>query len=90
MWVVKDKYKDVRGIARSSVWDTEKFPVKLELHPPLSPYLLDIVLDIIAEDVGDVLPWTMMFADDVVLNGRARREVEKMLEDWKKVSVVRG
>ena len=90
--LVKDMYKDVKTIVRSSVGDTEKFPVKVGLHQgsALSPYLFDIVLDIITEDVRDVSPWTMMFADDVVLCGRSRQEVETKLEDWRRVLEERG
>ena len=57
--LVKDMYmlyKDVRNFVRSSVGETKKCPVNVGLHQgsALSPYLFDIVLDIITEDVRDV------------------------------------
>ena len=59
-------YKEVKTLVRSSVVVTEKFMMKVGLHQAsvLSPYL---IMDIIAEDVKETPPWSMMFADDLTL-----------------------
>lgn len=47
-----DMYKDVKTFVRSSMGDTGRFTVKVGLHQgsALSPYLFDLVLDVITED----------------------------------------
>ena len=50
--------KDVKTLVRSSVGDTEKFTVQVGLHQglALSPYLFDLVMDVITEDVRGAPP----------------------------------
>ena len=63
----------VKTLVRSSVGDTE-FTVKVGLYQGsvLSPYLFDLIMDVIAEKAKDPLPWSMIFDDDIVLCGRDR------------------
>ena len=79
MRLVLDMNMDVKTLVRSSVGDTEKFMVKVELHQgsALSPYLFDLVMDVIVKDVKEAPPWSMMFADDTALCGYTREEVER-------------
>ena len=53
MRLVQDMYKDVKTLVKSSVGKTENFTVKVGLHQgsALSPYLFDLVMDVITEDV---------------------------------------
>ena len=90
--LVQDMYTDVKTLVRSSVGDTEKFTVKVGLHQgsALSPYLFDLVMDVIAKDVKEAPPWSMMFADDIALCGHTREEVERKTEAWRKVMEERG
>lgn len=47
-------------------------------------------MDVIAEEVKEVPPWNLMFADDMALCGKRREEVEKRTEDWQQVMEERG
>ena len=41
-------------------------------------------MDVISEDTEEGTPWTMLFADDLVICGHSREGLEKRLEDWRK------
>ena len=77
--LVQDMYTDVKTLVRSSVGDMGKFTVKVGLHQgsALRPYLFDLVMDVIAKDVKEAPPLSMMFADDIALCGYTREEVER-------------
>ncbi|KAK3539819.1 hypothetical protein QTP70_013333 [Hemibagrus guttatus] len=42
-----------------------------------------VVMDQLSEEVRQVSPWTMMFADDIVICSESREQVEKNLERWR-------
>ena len=90
--LVQDMYKDVKTLVRSSVGNTEKFTVKVGLHQGsvLSPYLFDLVMGVITKDVKEAPPWSTMFADDIVLCGNTREEVERKTETWRRAMEERG
>jgi hypothetical protein len=90
--LVQDMYKDVKTLVRCSTGDTEKFTVKVGLHQgsALSPYLFILVIDIITEGIRGTPPGDMMFADDIVLCGNTREEVEVKTEAWRRVLEERG
>ena len=48
--MVQDMYK-VKTLVRSSVGDTDEFTVKVGLHQgsALSPYLFDLIMDVVAD-----------------------------------------
>ncbi|XP_046989009.1 uncharacterized protein LOC124594687 [Schistocerca americana] len=77
---------------RSSVGMTKEFLVKVGLHDgsALSPYLFDLVMDVLVKDVKKEAPWNMMFADDVVLREQSIDRLEEKLEDWRKALEERG
>ncbi|KAL1457438.1 hypothetical protein WDU94_007671 [Cyamophila willieti] len=77
---------------RSSVGVTEEIPVQVGLHQgsALSPYLFDLIMDILTEDVRKRAPWCMMFADDVVLCEQSAEDLEIELEKWKNALEERG
>ncbi|KAK3515291.1 hypothetical protein QTP70_013489 [Hemibagrus guttatus] len=62
--------------------ETEEFKVEVGLHQgsALSPYLFAIVMDQLSEEVRQESPWTMMFADDIVICSESREQVEENLE----------
>ncbi|KAK3538755.1 hypothetical protein QTP86_015646 [Hemibagrus guttatus] len=83
--VVQDMYERSRTVVRCAVGQTEKFNVEVGLHQgsALSPFLFAIVMDQLSEEVRQESPWTMMFADDIVICSESREQVEENLERWR-------
>ncbi|KAK3517527.1 hypothetical protein QTP70_012602 [Hemibagrus guttatus] len=83
--VVQDMYERSRTVVRCSVVQTEEFKVEVGLHQgsALSPFLFAIVMDQLSEEVRQESPWTMMFADDIVICSEIREQVEENLERWR-------
>ncbi|XP_046994384.1 uncharacterized protein LOC124606446 [Schistocerca americana] len=90
--LVKEMYRGAMTQVRSSVGMTEEFPVKVRLHrgSALSPYLFDLIMDVLVKDVKKEAPWNMMFADDVVPCEQSIDRLEEKLEDWRKALEERG
>jgi len=49
----------------------------------LSPYLFITILDVICQDLLEPAPWTMLYADDVVLCSRNQVDIQEKLQKWK-------
>ncbi|KAK3537061.1 hypothetical protein QTP70_000280 [Hemibagrus guttatus] len=83
--VVQDMYERSRTVVRCAVGQTEEFNVQVGLHQgsALSPFLFAIVMDQLSEEVRQESPWTMMFADDIVICSESREQVEENLERWR-------
>ncbi|KAK3548848.1 hypothetical protein QTP70_021035, partial [Hemibagrus guttatus] len=87
--VVQDMYERNRTVVRCAVGQTEEFNVEVGLHQgsALSHFLFAIVMDQLSEEVRQESPWTMMFADDIVI---CREQVEENLERCRFVLERRG
>ncbi|KAK3542091.1 hypothetical protein QTP86_013424 [Hemibagrus guttatus] len=83
--VVQDMYERSRTVVRCAVGQTEEFKLEVGLHQgsALSPFLFAIVMDQLSEEVRQESPWTMMFADDIVICSESREQVEENLERWR-------
>ncbi|KAK3542878.1 hypothetical protein QTP70_006134 [Hemibagrus guttatus] len=83
--VVQDMYERSRTVVRCAVGQTEEFKVEVGLHQgsALSPFLFAMVMDQLSEEVRQESPWTMMFADDIVICCESREQVEENLERWR-------
>ncbi|KAK3543823.1 hypothetical protein QTP70_030092 [Hemibagrus guttatus] len=83
--VVQDMYERSRTVVRCAVGQTEEFKVEVGLHQgsALSHFLFAIVKDQLSEEVRQESPWTMMFADDIVICSESREQVEENLERWR-------
>ncbi|KAK3559749.1 hypothetical protein QTP86_020747, partial [Hemibagrus guttatus] len=83
--VVQDMYERSRTVVRCAVGQTEEFNVEVGLHQgsALSPFLFAMLMDQLSEEVRQESPWTMMFADDIVICSESREQVEENLERWR-------
>uniref|UniRef100_A0A3B4CLA2 ribonuclease H n=1 Tax=Pygocentrus nattereri TaxID=42514 RepID=A0A3B4CLA2_PYGNA len=83
--VVQDMYEDSETVVRCAVGVTNGFKVKVGFHrgSALSPSLFAMVMDRLTDEVRQEAPWTMMFADDIVICGESREQVEENLERWR-------
>ncbi|KAK3553456.1 hypothetical protein QTP70_003499 [Hemibagrus guttatus] len=90
--VVQDMYERSRTVVRCAVGQTEEFKVEVGLHQgsALSPFLFAMVMDQLSEEVRQESPWTMMFADDIVICSESREQVEESLERWRFAMERRG
>ncbi|KAK3542201.1 hypothetical protein QTP86_018486, partial [Hemibagrus guttatus] len=90
--VVQNMYERSRTVVRCAVGQTEEFNVEVGLHrgSALSPFLFAIVMDQLSEEVRQESPWTMMFADDIVICSESREQVEENLERWRLALERRG
>ncbi|KAI5090362.1 epoxide hydrolase 1 [Silurus meridionalis] len=90
--VVQDMYEDSVTAVKYAVGTTDWFRVKVGLHQEsaLSPFLFAVVMDRLTDEVRQESPWTMMFADDIVICGESREQVKKSLERWRYALERRG
>ena len=90
--LVQDMYEGSETVVRCAVETTESFKVKVGLHQgsALNPFLFAVIMDRLTNEVRRETPWTMLFADDIVICEETREEVERRLESWKYALKRRG
>ena len=64
--------------------------VGLHQGSSISPYLFDLVMDVMSRGIKDQAPWCMLFADDIVICCNSREEVEQKTECWRRALEDRG
>ena len=71
-----------RTAVRCGVGVTEGFEVKMGLHErsALSPCLFAMVMDRMTDETREEAPWTVMFADDIVICSESKAHIEDKLE----------
>ena len=80
--LVQDMYEGSETVVRCAVGTTESFKVKVGLHQrlALSPFLFEVIMDRLTDEVRRESPWTMLFADDIVICKETREKVERRLK----------
>ncbi|XP_076949285.1 uncharacterized protein LOC143621880 [Bidens hawaiensis] len=65
--------------------DTTSFPVEIGLHQvsALSPFLFAVVLDELSKSIQEIIPWCMIFVDDIVLVAKSKQDLNMRLEEWR-------
>nr|XP_027220892.1 uncharacterized protein LOC113813143 [Penaeus vannamei] len=84
--------KDVTSQVSSCVGITDEFNIKVGLHQgsTLSPYIFDLIMDVLSEGIQEEAPWTMLFADDIVLVCKTKESLREKLSQWKRALEDRG
>nr|KYP34423.1 Retrovirus-related Pol polyprotein LINE-1 [Cajanus cajan] len=82
---IKDMYEGAKTSVRTQSGVSEDFPITIGLHQgsTLSPYLFTLVMDALTEHVQEPVPRCMLFADDIVLTGDSREEINEKIERWR-------
>ena len=90
--LLQDMYEESETVVMCAVGTTESFKVKVGLHQEsaLSPFLFAVIMDRITDEVRREPPWTMLFADDIVICKETREEMERRLESWRYALERRG
>ena len=90
--LIQDMYEGSETVVRCAVGTTESFKVKVGLHQgsALSPFLFAVIMDRLTDEVKREPPWTMLFADRIVICKEARGDVERRLESWRYALERRG
>ena len=83
--LVQDMYEGSKTVVRCAVGTTESFKIKVGLHQgsALNPFLFAVIMDRLTYEVRRETPWTMLFADDIVICKETKKEVERRLESWR-------
>ena len=83
--LLKQMYSGSRTAVRTAVGTTDYFSVNTGLHQgsALSPFLFIVLMDQATESIRRETPYSMMFADDVVLLSESRVEAQVQLDFWR-------
>ncbi|GJV84869.1 ataxia telangiectasia mutated family protein [Tanacetum coccineum] len=75
-----------RPRVRSSVGNTKFFSMEVSLHQgsAISPYLFALILDELSWGIQENIPWSMVFADDIMLVAELANGLNMRLESWRK------
>ncbi|GJR06286.1 retrovirus-related pol polyprotein LINE-1 [Tanacetum coccineum] len=78
-------YDGVKTRVRTPIGNTEFFPVEVGLHQgsAISPYLFAMILDDLSRGIQEDIPWSMIFADDIVLVSESTEGLNNRLENWR-------
>ena len=90
--LVQDMYEESETVVRCAVGTTKSFKVKVGLHQgsALIPFLFAMIMNRLMDEVKREPPWTMLFADDIVICKETMEEVERRLESWRYTLERRG
>ena len=90
--LVQDMYEESETVVRCAVGSTESFKVEVGLHQEsaLNPFLFAVLMDRLTNKVRREPPWTMLFADDIVICEETKEEAERKLECWRYAFERRG
>ena len=67
-------------------------PVEVGLHQgsALSPYIFNLVMDVMSEGIRDQSAWCMLYADDIVLCSTDKDSLDTKVEQWRRALENRG
>uniref|UniRef100_A0A914WDC8 Reverse transcriptase domain-containing protein n=1 Tax=Plectus sambesii TaxID=2011161 RepID=A0A914WDC8_9BILA len=77
-------YTDVSSIIRCPAGTSARFPIHVGVHQgsALSPLLFILCMDTATADIQTPHPWTLLYADDVMLANEDRIALEQQTQEW--------
>ncbi|EYB99685.1 hypothetical protein Y032_0120g884 [Ancylostoma ceylanicum] len=82
---VRILYADQRSRVQADTCTLAEFPISVSLHrgPVLSPlFVVVLVMDAITRDLQRPAPWTLLYADDVMLASEQKEDLESQMQAW--------
>jgi len=78
-------YTGAKTVVRTVYGNSKDFEVKVGTHQgsALSPLLFVIVVEAISTEFRVVLPWELLYADDLAVIAETEEELIKRLNEWK-------
>ncbi|EYC10880.1 hypothetical protein Y032_0053g2350 [Ancylostoma ceylanicum] len=78
-------YKDAKSSVRCAAGTSPPFEVCVGVHQgsALSPLLFILCMDTISSDLQSTTPWTLLYADDVMIAASTREELQQKVQAWK-------
>ena len=85
-------YEESKTVVRCAIGTRDNLKVKVGLHQgsALSPFLFAVIINRLTDEIGREPPWTMLFADDIVICEETTKKVERRLESWRYILKRRG
>ena len=82
---VMSMYTGAKTAVRTVYGNTSGFEVNVGMHhgSALSPVLFVIVMEGISREFRVVLPWELLYADDLVVIAETESDLIKRLNEWK-------
>ncbi|EYC44065.1 hypothetical protein Y032_0473g2104 [Ancylostoma ceylanicum] len=81
---VRILYADPRSRVQAAAGTSAEFPISVGVHQgsALSPLLFILVMDAITRDLQRSAPWTLLYADDVMLTSEQKEDLERQTQAW--------
>ncbi|GJS60272.1 retrovirus-related pol polyprotein LINE-1 [Tanacetum coccineum] len=81
--VIRDMYDGAKTRVRTSIRNTEFFPVDVGLHQgsAIRPYLFSLILDELSKEIKEDIPWCLIFSDNIVLVSESAEGLNIKLEN---------
>ena len=81
---IKLMYTNVTSVVQCPAGKSDPFDVTVGVHQgsALSPLLFIVVMNAVTADIQLPHPWSLLFADDVMLAATTRAELERLVQTW--------
>jgi hypothetical protein len=78
-------YQTATSSVRCAAGTSENFPINVGVHQgsALSPLLFILCMDTVTKDIQTKHPWTLLYADDVMIASETRNGLEQQVQEWK-------
>lgn len=83
--VIRLMYRGTTSEVRTIAGTSRPFPIKVGVHQgsALSPLLFILVIDWATRSIQRPAPWTLLYADDVMLAHEKREDLQRDVQLWK-------
>uniref|UniRef100_W5NL26 ribonuclease H n=1 Tax=Lepisosteus oculatus TaxID=7918 RepID=W5NL26_LEPOC len=78
-------YQKATSSVRCSAGTSDTFPINVGVHQgsAWSPLLFILCMDTVTKDIQTRHPWTILYADDVMIASETRHGLEQQVQEWK-------